>query len=138
MAGRTPMRSAAEEPLGEGVGFELPVPRAMEARLKVKIAGFGCMPPSILRLPSVAISSGAKRNLGTEPLSGVEPDVRIHLPPAESPCLAGFRPPTSRDPFGYWSYERDRWFESGSLQRHSRGSAPHRIEVAFYLALSSR
>src|SRR6516162_4429311 len=38
-------------------------------------------------------------------------------------------PPTSRDPFGYWSYERDRWFESGSLQRHSRCAAPHRIEA---------
>ena len=34
-----------------------------------------------------------------------------------------------RDPFGYWSYERDRWFESGSLQGHSRCSAPHRIEA---------
>src|SRR5262249_48313820 len=37
-----------------------------------------------LRLPSVAISSGAKRNLGTEPLSRAEPEVRIHLPPAAS------------------------------------------------------
>src|SRR6516165_10331570 len=37
-----------------------------------------------LRLPSVAISSGAKRSLGTEPLSRAEPEVRIHLPPAES------------------------------------------------------
>ena len=43
--------------------------------------------------------------------------VRIHLPPAESPCLGGFRPPTSRDPFGYWSSERDRWFEPGSLHQ---------------------
>jgi DNA primase len=34
-----------------------------------------------------------------------------------------------RDPFGYRSYERDRWFESGSLQGHSRCSAPHRIEA---------
>src|SRR6516165_10289705 len=67
----------------EGDGFELPVPRSMQARLKAKIAGFGCMPPSILRLPSsVAISSGAKRNLGPEPLSGAEPEVRIHLPAA--------------------------------------------------------
>ena len=48
------------------------------------------MPPSILRLPSsVANSSGAKRNLGPEPLSGAEPEVRIHLPPAES--RANFR-----------------------------------------------
>ena len=60
---------------------------------------------------------------------GEGPTVRIRFPPAESPCLAGFRPPTSRDPFGYWSYERDRWFESGSLQGHSRCSAPHRIEA---------
>jgi len=37
----------------------------MQARLKTKIAGFGCMPPS----PSMAISKGAKRNLRTEPLS---------------------------------------------------------------------
>jgi hypothetical protein len=64
----------------EGDGFELPVPRSMQARLKANIAGFGCMPPSILRLPSsVAISSGAKRNLGPEPLSGAEPEVRIQL-----------------------------------------------------------
>src|SRR6267378_4282385 len=42
-----------------------------------------------LRLPSVAISSGAKRNLGTEPLSRAEPEVRIHLPPAESPPTIG-------------------------------------------------
>jgi hypothetical protein len=27
----------------EGDGFELPVPRAMQARLKAKIAGFACM-----------------------------------------------------------------------------------------------
>jgi hypothetical protein len=32
----------------EGDGFELPVPRAMQARLKAKIAGFGCMPSSII------------------------------------------------------------------------------------------
>jgi hypothetical protein len=31
----------------EGDGFELPVPRAMQARLKAKIAGFGCMPSII-------------------------------------------------------------------------------------------
>jgi hypothetical protein len=28
----------------EGDGFELPVPRAMQARLKAKIVGLGCMP----------------------------------------------------------------------------------------------
>jgi hypothetical protein len=45
-----------------GDGFELPVPRVMQARLKAKIiAGFGCMPAvDNLRLPLVAISSGAK------------------------------------------------------------------------------
>ena len=32
----------------EGDGFELPVPRAMHARLKAKIAGCGCMPSSII------------------------------------------------------------------------------------------
>ena len=32
----------ADSPL-EGDGFELPVPRAMQARLEAKIAGFGCM-----------------------------------------------------------------------------------------------
>src|ERR1700751_4507514 len=75
----------------EGGGFELPVPRAMQARLKAKIAASAaCRRPSSaagvdhLRLPSVAISSGAKRNLGTEPLSRAEPEVRIHLPPARS------------------------------------------------------
>ena len=41
----------------EGGGFELPVPRAMQARLEAKIAGFGCMfAVDYLRLPSVAIS----------------------------------------------------------------------------------
>src|SRR6516164_7088605 len=43
-----------------------------------------------LRLPSVAISSGAKRSLGTEPLSRAEPEVRINLPPAGS--LRAFGP----------------------------------------------
>jgi hypothetical protein len=41
----------------EGDGFELPVPRAMQAWLEAKIAGFGCMfAVDYLRLPSVAIS----------------------------------------------------------------------------------
>src|ERR1700746_3358235 len=31
----------------EGNGFELPVPRAMQERLKAIIAGFGCKPPSL-------------------------------------------------------------------------------------------
>ena len=38
---------ATDSPL-EGDGFELPVPRAMQARLKAKIVGFGCMPSSII------------------------------------------------------------------------------------------
>ena len=64
------------------------------------------------------------------PLGG--PRVRIHLPPAGSlqtfdSCVHPL--PRLRDPFGYWSYERDRCFESGSLQRHSRCSALHRIEA---------
>jgi hypothetical protein len=33
----------ADSPL-EGDGFELPVPRAMQAPLQAKIAGFGCIP----------------------------------------------------------------------------------------------
>ena len=33
---------ATDSPL-EGDGFELPVPRAMQARLKAKIADFACM-----------------------------------------------------------------------------------------------
>ena len=37
----------------------------------------------------MAISSGAKRNLGTEPLSRTKPEVRIHLPPAERCYGAG-------------------------------------------------
>jgi len=40
-------RRSHDSPL-EGGGFELPVPRTMQARLKAKIAGFGCMPPSII------------------------------------------------------------------------------------------
>jgi len=38
----------ARDSLLEGDGFELPVPRAMQARLKAKIVGFGCMPSSII------------------------------------------------------------------------------------------
>jgi hypothetical protein len=40
-------KRSLDSPL-EGDGFELPVPRAMQARLKAKIAGFGCMPSSII------------------------------------------------------------------------------------------
>ena len=36
------VRFAPDSPL-EGDGFELPVPRAMQARLEAKIAGFGCV-----------------------------------------------------------------------------------------------
>ena len=41
----------------EGNGFEPPVPRAMQERLKAIIAGFGCNPPSpdYLRLLSADI-----------------------------------------------------------------------------------
>ena len=45
----------------EGAGFELPVPRAMQARLQAKIAGIGCIPPSIIcgcrRWPSAQAQS---------------------------------------------------------------------------------
>ena len=55
-AGLSQNRFATDSPL-EGDGFELPVPRAMQARLEAKIAGFGCMfAIDYLRLPSVAIS----------------------------------------------------------------------------------
>jgi hypothetical protein len=51
---------ASDSPL-EGDGFELPVPRAMQARLEAKIAGFGCMSPSIIcgccRWPSAKAQS---------------------------------------------------------------------------------
>jgi hypothetical protein len=47
-------------------------------------------------------------------LSRAEPKVRIHSPPAESPCLAGFRPPTSKTEL---TVTGDRKFESVSLQR---------------------
>jgi hypothetical protein len=42
--GAPPLRNQkfADSPV-EGNGFELPVPRAMQARLKAKIAGFACM-----------------------------------------------------------------------------------------------
>jgi hypothetical protein len=53
-------KSLGDSPL-EGGGFELPVPRAMQAPLKAKIAGIGCMPPSIIcgcrRWPSVKAES---------------------------------------------------------------------------------
>jgi hypothetical protein len=55
----------ADSPL-EGDGFELPVPRTMQARLKAKIAGFDCMPPSIIcgcrRWPSAQAQSANSRN----------------------------------------------------------------------------
>ena len=48
-------RKFADSPQ-EGAGFELPVPRVMQARLEAKIAGFGCMfAVDYLRLPSVTI-----------------------------------------------------------------------------------
>src|SRR6201993_4544545 len=53
--------SCDKAPSLEGGGFELPVPRAMQARLKAKIAGCGCMPPSIIcgcrRWPSAKAQS---------------------------------------------------------------------------------
>jgi hypothetical protein len=49
------------------------------------------MPPSIIcgcrRWPSAQAQS---ENLGTEPLSRAEPEVRIHLPPAENPLRTQF------------------------------------------------
>jgi hypothetical protein len=56
----------------EGNGFELPVPRAMQERLKAIIAGFGCNPPSpdYLRLLSADITEGGpRRSLGTRSLT---------------------------------------------------------------------
>ena len=87
-AGRYIPQAFGADSLLEGTGFELPVPRAMQGRPKAIIDGFGCMPPSLdyLRLPLVEISEGgARRNLGTEALSREEPEVRIHLPPTDSP-----------------------------------------------------
>src|SRR6516164_4124118 len=45
-ARRGGVESSHDSPL-EGDGFELPVPRAIQSRLKAKIAGFGCMPSII-------------------------------------------------------------------------------------------
>jgi hypothetical protein len=45
----------------EGDGFELPVPRAMQARLKAKIAGFGCMPSSDLALAEIKGAAPVRR-----------------------------------------------------------------------------
>ena len=64
-------RFVDDSPL-EGGGFELPVPRAMQERLKAIIAGFGCNPPSpdYLRLLSADITEGGpKRSLGTGSLN---------------------------------------------------------------------
>jgi hypothetical protein len=63
MARRGPSSGSAlaDSPV-EGDGFELPVPRAMQARLEAKIAGFGFMSPSIIcgcrRWPSAKAQSG--------------------------------------------------------------------------------
>jgi hypothetical protein len=62
---------AADSPL-ERNGFEPPVPRAMQERLKAIIAGFGCNPPSpdYLRVLSADITEGGpKRSLGTGSLN---------------------------------------------------------------------
>src|SRR6516165_6258129 len=65
----------------EGDGFELPVPRAMQARLEAKIAGFGCMSPPIIcgcrRWPSAK----AQSEISEPNPYRAEPEVRIHLPP---------------------------------------------------------
>src|SRR5262249_24464862 len=56
---------------------------------------------AVARLSAAAVGDisegGPKRNLGTEALSRAQPEVRIHLPPAESQSLARthFRKSTS-------------------------------------------
>src|SRR6516164_9155817 len=84
-------RKLADSPL-EGDGFELPVPRAMQARLEAKIAGFGCMSPPIIcgcrRWPSAK----AQSEISEPNPYRAEPEVRIHLPPAESPRTIGSCP----------------------------------------------
>src|ERR1700740_1544445 len=58
-------------------------------------------------------------------------EVRIHLPPAESPCLAGFRPPTSRSrafPAGV------RGGGGGAVDRDGRGAVTWRRLVGISLS----
>jgi hypothetical protein len=72
----------------EGNGFELPVPRAMQERLKGIIAGFGCNPPSPIICASCRRTSpkaGQSEVSEPEALTRAEPEVRIHSPPAKSP-----------------------------------------------------
>ena len=38
----------------EGGGFELPVPLATQVRFRAKIAGVGCMPPSVASTKSLS------------------------------------------------------------------------------------
>ena len=53
----------------------------------------GCAPKTLRKRFRDELDRGvAEANAG--------PMVRIRFPPAESPCLAGFRYPTSRSPFG--------------------------------------
>src|SRR6516164_10408964 len=96
----------------EGDGFELPVPRAMQARLEAKIAGFGCMSPSIIcgcrRWPSAKAQSeisepnpyrarnrkfesiSLQRRVRDEPMSGLwHPDRRDLLAPVVSAVADG-------------------------------------------------
>ena len=68
---RSPMSRFVDDSPLEGGGFELPVPRAMQERLKAIIAGFGCNPPSpdYLRLLSADITEGEPKRLGTGSLN---------------------------------------------------------------------
>jgi len=69
--------------------------RAMQTRLKTKIAGLGCMPPSIIcGWPSVAISYGAKRGKIAGGLRVGESAVRTSVQHPRRPREA--RPVTAR------------------------------------------
>jgi len=112
------VKFARHSPL-EGDGFELPVPRVMQARLKAKItAGFGCMPPSIIcgcrwwpsaqaqseiskpnpyrarnrKFESISLQQGVGQTFGDSRTPSGQVEVRIHSPPAESLQTFGSSP----------------------------------------------
>jgi hypothetical protein len=74
----------------EGNGFELPVPRAMQERLKAIIAGFGCNPPSpdYLRLLSADIHRRCESAWNKDPVFGV---IGIQSGPPGRWVHSGFR-----------------------------------------------
>ena len=93
--------------------------RAMQTRLKTKIAGLGCMPPSIIcGWPSVAISYGAKRGKIAGTLRVGEDAVRTSVQQPRRPRDA--RPVTARGERAVTLMRMLEEVTSGGEQEHGR------------------